>query len=146
MEINFLPLTVDDLPIILPYEQQLFDFPYSFQQYYFEVTKNNLATYFKMQVENQLVGWAGIVTLLDQCQLLTIAIVPGYQSQGYGRKLLQHCIDLAIQKECHEILLEVDTANTTAFQLYDSMGFKQTRRRKHYYGNRDGIEMKKELA
>lgn len=146
MAVEFRPLEITDLSTIIPIEQQLFDFPYNFQQFEFELLHNRYSHFFKMVDNEKIIGWAGVVVLFEQAQLLTIAVDKPYQNEGYGEQLLRYCIKFCKAQGCEEMMLEVDSTNRWAIRLYEKLNFKQNRIRKHYYGNHDGIEMKKDLT
>lgn len=52
-----------------------------------------------------------------------IAIDKKYRGTGIGMKLIQYCIDTAIEKGFNTIRLEVDKKNESAIKLYEKMQF-----------------------
>lgn len=86
-----------------------------------------------------------------KCHILNLSIAKKLQSQGYGRKFLQHVLDVLIQfKDVDSAVLEVRPSNIAALALYKSLGFKQVEIKHDYYksnqGNtEDAILLKKEL-
>lgn len=81
-------------------------------------------------LNQQLVGFSVTQILLDELNLLNIAVHPAYQGQGIGNALLK-ALCLAAGK--HPIFLEVRTSNKNAIQLYQKYGFKEVGLRKNYY-------------
>jgi ribosomal protein S18 acetylase RimI-like enzyme len=48
---------------------------------------------------------------------------PAYRNKGVGRKLIQHAIGLAIERNASRLQLETDDENTPARTLYRNLGF-----------------------
>lgn len=93
---------------------------------------------------NTIVGFAGIKMVLDEADLMNIAIREDYRRQGIATLLLQHIFDFCKKRQIHKIHLEVNEENFSAISLYQKLGFKECGRRKHYYDNKyDAILMKK---
>lgn len=61
-------------------------------------------------------------------EVLRIGVLPAYRGQGVGKALL--CRFLAETENC---FLEVREGNAAARGLYESVGFRQTGRRRAYY-------------
>lgn len=87
-------------------------------------------------------GVAGFVIwslVLDEAELLNIAVVPGWQGRGLGGRLLDHC--LARNKgDAGRIFLEVRASNCHAIALYTGRGFARVGVRKDYYPRPEGRE------
>lgn len=58
-------------------------------------------------------------------------VVPEYQGQGYGRKIMETSLNLALQKNFDEITLGVVDWNKKAMNLYKSLGFEVYRSFEH---------------
>src|SRR3546814_15742416 len=76
-------------------------------------------------------------SVLDEAELLLIAVNPGRQGRNIGRTLLLDNIATAHSRNIHHIHLEVRETNK-AIQLYRSAGFVQRNTRKGYYHGKDG--------
>jgi [ribosomal protein S18]-alanine N-acetyltransferase len=61
-----------------------------------------------------------------ECELLNLAVLPHFRRRGIARILLDQLPNLPT-------FLEVRESNAQARQLYSSVGFIDTGRRKHYY-------------
>lgn len=57
-----------------------------------------------------------------------MGVVPEYRHQGIGRRIMTHLIEQARKMAVRHIQLEVITRNRIAFDLYQSIGFRTTRR------------------
>jgi GNAT superfamily N-acetyltransferase len=56
-------------------------------------------------------------------ELIKLGVDPSAQGRGYGRKLVEHCIDQARQMGVQRLYLESNKVLTPALQLYLSVGF-----------------------
>ena len=92
----------------------------------------------KLSVENRIVAFAICQFVLDEATLFNIAVDPAYQGKGYGKQLLQALIAQLQQKQITTLWLEVRASNTTAQNLYSSLGFNEVTVRKNYYPTQDG--------
>ena len=68
----------------------------------------------------------------DQAELLNIAIAPGRQGSGCGRRLLRAMI-YELRGKIRQLSLEVRVSNFRAIRLYDQHGFIQVGERRGYY-------------
>lgn len=96
--------------------------------------------------ENQIAGYIVPWFTADELQIANIAVHEAFRRRGLARELLQHVCQLAQRQGCRTAHLEVRRSNVTAQQFYESMGFKETGIRPHYYGlHEDAILMTKKL-
>ena len=80
-----------------------------------------------------VVGYVGMVTVLDEGQITNVAVLPEYRGQGVGRRLLAALTDYAKEVGLSEITLEVRPSNRPAIRLYESFGFETVGKRKNFY-------------
>jgi ribosomal-protein-alanine N-acetyltransferase len=94
-----------------------------------------------------VLGWAGLMTVQETAQILTIGVVPAAQRRGTGQLLMNVLMDEARRRGATEIILEVRVGNTAAERLYERNGFVALRIRRGYYdlGRGDAMEMRREL-
>jgi [ribosomal protein S18]-alanine N-acetyltransferase len=74
----------------------------------------------------------------DDCEILTLAVLPSRQRRGLGRHLLQAVYDAAKARRSPQIFLEVAEDNVPARRLYDSFHFAVTGKRPGYYPRAHG--------
>lgn len=94
----------------------------------------------KILQNGRILGYAFMLTVLDEATLLNITIDPDAQGHGYGRQLLQHLKKILKYKGIGSLFLEVRTSNVSARRLYDSEGFHEIDVRKNYYPTAKGRE------
>ena len=102
-----------------------------------------------MKADNQIIGYAVLMTAYDESHLLNMCVDKKQQGQGLGRKLLKYLENICRYNHSHVFLLEVRESNPIAKNLYQSFGFKQIDLRKNYYkcikGRENAIVMTKQL-
>lgn len=76
-------------------------------------------------------------TVMDEAEILTLAVLPDARHQGVGRDLLQAAMRQAAGTDARTMFLEVAEDNDAARRLYASQGFTEVGRRKRYYANGD---------
>lgn len=59
----------------------------------------------------------------QQWMIGNVAVLPDYRRRGIARKLVQACVDLAIERGAEQVILDVIDGNLPAYELYKSMGF-----------------------
>ena len=97
--------------------------------------KNSFSKYIVARIENEIVGFAGVIDTVDQLEITNIVVKKMYRKEGIGDILLKELIKLA--KDKNEITLEVNNTNLPAIKLYEKNGFKNVGLRKKYYNNTD---------
>ena len=95
-------------------------------------------------------GFAIGRVVLDEAELLTIAVDPDSQGQGFGQQCLNDLESKAERAGAARMFLEVAENNRSAMALYRSAGYTESGRRTHYYkvpsgGRIDAILMEKRL-
>lgn len=80
----------------------------------------------------QVVGFCILQPVLDEANLLLMAIHPNQQGKGLGFQLLELSIAL-LKNQPVQIFLEVRESNQAAIALYEKAGFHQIDLRKNYY-------------
>lgn len=89
--------------------------------------------------EDKVVAFAVWRALIEEAELLSIAVSTDYQRQGLARLLFTQLMQGWQQKALKQVFLEVRESNHAAQNLYQSMGFVMTHRRRQYYSPLQGI-------
>ena len=101
--------------------------------------QNPNSIYIVGKLGSEIVGFAGITVILDTAELNYIVIKKSYRGNKFSSALLENLINIATEKKCKQINLEVSFKNTVAINLYEKFGFKQVGLRKKYYKDQDAI-------
>jgi ribosomal protein S18 acetylase RimI-like enzyme len=81
-------------------------------------------TYVVGEAENRVVGTANIDWIEGLPYIYGFVIRPQERGKGFGRLLLRQLLDLIVSEYQGPILLEVETDNSVAINLYHSLGFR----------------------
>jgi len=84
-----------------------------------------------------ITGFAISRWVLDEEELLMVAVSRHHQRQGVATRLLDHIADNAGVSNRRSLFLEVRSGNA-AKAFYENKGFTETGRRKGYYKGSDG--------
>ena len=99
--------------------------------------ENGKSKYFVAKQENEIVGFAGILLIIDQVNIMNIVVKKDKRNFGIGSSLLEEIIRYSKIHNATSITLEVNEKNIPAIKLYEKYGFKQVGLRKKYYNNED---------
>lgn len=80
-----------------------------------------------------LLGFAEFTVVMDESELLNLAVAADVQGCGLGRALLQAVLDEVRALDCVRCCLEVRRSNDVAMALYTDLGFELEGVRKAYY-------------
>ncbi len=83
--------------------------------------------------QNELIGYAIVMTALDEAHLLNFAVAAKWQGRSIGTRFLTFVISAAREMNCEMIFLEVRPSNVVGRHLYERFGFKQLGLRRDYY-------------
>lgn len=78
--------------------------------------------------------------VLDELHLLNLCVAQHQQRRGIGLNLLQHLLDSGRRNQAKSVFLEVRASNTSALNLYRSLGFETIGQRRDYYRDKQGRE------
>ena len=112
-----------DLDELCRLEALCFTDPWSRDSLAEELT-NPLAVYTGLGREKALLGYLGTRRVLDEWEIVNVAVDPAFRREHLGSRLLEGA---------KQIFLEVREGNAPARGLYEKYGFRSIARRKHYY-------------
>ena len=92
------------------------------------------------------VGYIGSQTVLDETDMMNVAVAPSHRRMGIGAKLVTALIAALQERGSRSLTLEVRASNQNAQKLYAKLGFTQVGRRPNYYRNprEDALILRKE--
>jgi [ribosomal protein S18]-alanine N-acetyltransferase len=85
------------------------------------------------------IGFSLFRTVVDESELLLIAVHPDHHRRGIGRRLLDDFIEHVRSDGVTRVHLEVRDGNP-AIDMYRAARFEAVGRRRNYYHGRDGLE------
>ena len=85
-------------------------------------------------------GYAILMPVLEEAELLNIGVAEAWQRKGLGRAMLREMLENARKNAMRRVFLEVRPSNAAAIALYRSVGFAEIGVRRDYYQNSQGSE------
>lgn len=93
----------------------------------------NGTKFFVCEQNNDVLGYVGISTILDEGYITNVAVFPEYRNLGVGSALIEYLFNFASERGLSFISLEVRPSNSNAIKLYEKYGFKKEGVRKNFY-------------
>ena len=123
------------LPWIQDCEKNGFNWPWNIEQWR-EVNWDH-HNFYILEEQNSPIGFSLFQSLPgnDSCHLLKIFILPHLHGQGKGKFLLLRSLEKENGNGKSSCFLEVETQNSHAVMLYESLGFVKMREIKNFYKN-----------
>lgn len=129
-QLNVLTAQLSDLDAIAEIERSVHLAPWS-NQLLSDSLQQHLC--WKLQSGESLVGYLVVMRVMEQAEILNIAVAKAYQGQGLARHLLEYLKDYAQKQGITSLFLEVRESNSAARKLYEKFGFVAVGLRKNYY-------------
>ena len=104
---------------------------------------NKLALWLVALDGEKVVGYVGSQTVLQEADMMNIAVADTHRRRGIARALVE---ELIRQLDAYQLSLEVRSSNAPAIALYEALGFVQVGLRKNYYRKpkEDALILRKE--
>ena len=145
-ELNVRPAVAADLETLCRIEVQAALAPWDRARFEESLARHQMLV---LRANGELCGFAVFRQVLDEAEVLNIAVTPAHCRKGFGRRLLRAGLDLLAERaRC--VHLEVRAGNAPAIALYRSEGFQRVGLRRNYYpavqGREDAILMRLDLT
>ena len=126
-------------------EKLCFSTPWSENSVRSELT-NPLSLWLVAVECDRVVGYVGSQTVLDEADMMNVAVSPDARQKGVGNALVTALADRLKANAVRCLTLEVRASNEPAKALYQKLGFTQVGRRPNYYRNprEDALILRKE--
>ncbi|MGN0980605.1 MAG: ribosomal protein S18-alanine N-acetyltransferase [Candidatus Avoscillospira sp.] len=146
-EIELVPMTEAHVAAVAALEQVCFSDPWSEQSVRSELN-NPLSLWLTALDGDTVAGYVGSQTVLDEADIMNVAVAPEYRRRGIARQLLDRLRDLLAAQGVRSLTLEVRASNGPAIALYESLGYVQVGRRPNYYfkPREDALILRKEWS
>ena len=140
-----------DIPVLVSYDKDLFPYsPWNSAQFKEEFAGIPTTRHFVVaESDNTIVGYAGVFLPGSdiEADILTVGVVPEFRRRGIARRLIEDLEKWCVEHKAKAMMLEVETTNVSAFNLYQSLGYMKISVRMDYYGpGNDAYVMRKELT
>ncbi len=93
-----------------------------------DILDGNKSTYFVIEEDNRILGGGGIYPTKglpqNTAELVKIYTVPEIRGKGYGKRLIDICLDFAKEVGYEYVYLESMEELSMAVGLYERLGFK----------------------
>ena len=120
------------VPQIEQLELQCFSCPWNAEQISSQL-KNNQHEFIAAVSDDKLLGYVGMMYVLDEGYIANVAVSSEYRRLGIGDALIARLMEIALELKLSFVTLEVRASNTAAIELYTKHGFSPVGRRKNYY-------------
>ena len=124
---------------VLEIEDQVYPRPWTHRTFVSELTqmKNGTRYYLVAYVGDVMVGYGGMMFAGDDAHITNVAVDPAWQGKGVATEMMIDLVNLARDRQCQAMTLEVRHTNAAAQNLYRRFGFVPAGVRKKYYENTD---------
>ena len=130
--ITFREMKMEDLGDVMRIEEANFSTPWTANSFFTFFIRDD--TWFGCAFEGEkLVGYAGLMLIPPEGELVNIAVDRDCQGRGIGTQMLEYLLAEAEKRGITDIFLEVRISNAPARKLYEAAGFTFQAIRKNYY-------------
>lgn len=139
-------MTEADLDVVIRIEQACFERPWTRSHFQAELYAGHSIPVVA-EIAGEIAGYICLSVLMDEAEILDVAVEPSSQRCGTGKALLAWACDEALIRGATTIRLEVRTTSLPAIALYERFGFVPTGLRRSYYGQGvDALLMEKNIV
>ena len=139
-------MTREHIPQIAELEQACFSDPWSDRSFLSEL-ENPLSLWLVALDGEAVAGYAGAQAVLDEADVMNVAVRPEDRRRGIARALLLELEQRLAERGVQTLALEVRASNEAAIALYEGLDFEQAGLRKNYYFHpkEDALILKKQV-
>jgi ribosomal-protein-alanine N-acetyltransferase len=127
------PMRRRHLRQVLRIDHAVYPRPWTLGLYLGELATTEGRSYLVARDGTSVVGYAGLMVIVDDAHVTTVAVAPSHQHRGIGTRLLLVLLRDAIALGAERVTLEVRASNRSAQALYSRFGFAPSGVRKGYY-------------
>lgn len=129
---TFREMLVEDLDQVMEIENDLIFPPWTREGFFTFLLKDE-NMFFVVEEKGRILGYCSMQTVLDEGDILNVAVTRDRQKEGIGYFLVDSMLMLAAARGIHIVHLEVRESNGSARRLYQRLGFNEDGFRKNYY-------------
>ena len=141
--VEITPMKRRHLRGVLKIENQVYPRPWSMGLFMSEIGYREGRVYLVARVGGTVVGYGGLMLVLEDGHITTLAVDPRWQRDSIGSRLLLALAEAGMARGIEHLTLEVRLSNEPAKELYRRFGFVPAGIRKGYYQetNEDALVM-----
>lgn len=142
---RIVPMNENHVASVAALEKVCFSDPWSEKSVASELN-NELSLWLVAMEGETLTGYVGSQSVMDEADMMNVAVVPEYRRQGIAEALILALITALKERNVKSLALEVRASNESAQKLYEKLGFSQVGRRPRYYYHptEDALILRKE--
>lgn len=114
-------------------EKACFSMPWTIEQLRSQMKDSQHEFIAALDDEGRVLGYVGMMYVLDEGYISNVAVAPEARRQGIGRDLIKELMARAAALDLAFVTLEVRCSNAAAIALYEKQGFVPVGKRKNYY-------------
>ena len=114
-------------------EEMSFSLPWSLES--LELMLTEQASALVALEDGRVLGYVGMMCVLDEGQIINVAVHPEARRRGVGRSLMEAAETYAKERGIVFLSLEVRESNIAARSLYSSLGWEEQGIRKGFYSH-----------
>lgn len=122
-----------DLDAVLAIASASFSHPWTRRHFLDEITSPCGLPTVAIAPEGVVAGYLCLKLVLDEAEILDVAVSAALRGAGIGRKLVESALAAARERGAALVCLEVRVGNNEAISLYRRLGFREAGCRKRYY-------------
>ncbi len=127
------PMRRRHLRQVLRIDHAVYPRPWSLGLYLGELATIEGRSYLVARRGASVLGYAGLMVIVNDAHVTTVAVAPAHQHQGIATRLLLVLLRDAVTLGAERVTLEVRASNREAQALYGRFGFAPAGVRKGYY-------------
>lgn len=135
MDVVLAPMRRRHLRAVVRIEEASYPRPWSLALFVSELALRDQRTYLVAKVDGRVAGYGGVMYVLPDAHVTTIAVDAALRRHAIGTRLLLALVRAAVIKGATALTLEVRASNTAAQELYRRFGFAPAGVRKGYYAD-----------
>lgn len=134
-DVSLHPVTEADLEEVVEIERLSFQHPWNREHILNEIQSPHSFPLLVRTADGVCVGYICPMLVLDEGQILNVAVHPSFRGKGVGKLLVLSALEEFRKRGASIVMLEVRPSNAAAISLYRLLGFVATGRRRRYYEN-----------
>ena len=145
--IHYVLMDESHVSAVAALEQSCFTMPWSERAIRSELS-NPVAFWLVAMDGDRVVGYIGSQVVLDEADVMNVAVDPAYRRQGVANGLVNALVEGLSCREVCRLTLEVRASNEPAKALYEKLRFAVAGRRPNYYAapKEDALILRKEWS